>query len=107
MDLILSVKKKKLKKLLYYQQLAIPADFDYSSIPGLSIELKQKLTKHKPETIAQAGLIQGMTPAAISLLIFKVREHMQVFDRKKKKQEIGTDESNTTDSDDGSCDDNA
>ena len=97
--------EKEVEKTLYYQQLVIPAEFDYNGIPGLSIELKQKLTKHKPATIAQAGLIQGMTPAAISLLIFKVREHMQAFDRKKKKQEMGTHESNTTDPDNGSCDD--
>lgn len=75
--------EKEVEKTLHYQQLALPADFDYNNIPGLSIELKQKLTKYKPETIAQAALIQGMTPAAISLLIFKVREYMQAFDRKK------------------------
>jgi len=67
--------EKEIEKTLYYQQLAIPDDFIYSAVPGLSIELKQKLTKFKPASIAQAGLIQGMTPAAISLLIFKVREH--------------------------------
>ena len=43
-------------------------------MPGLSIELQQKLVKYKPETIAQAQLIQGMTPAAIGILIFKIRE---------------------------------
>ncbi len=66
--------EKEVEKALYYQQLAIPQTFDYSDIPGLSIELSQKLTTVKPATIAQAQLITGMTPAAISLLIFKVRE---------------------------------
>ena len=70
--------EKEVEKTIHYQQLAIPADFEYSMIQGLSIELKQKLTKHKPATIAQATLIQGMTPAAISLLIFKVREYMHL-----------------------------
>ncbi len=66
--------EKEVEKALYFQQLEIPADFDYNNLEGLSIELRQKLTKHKPATIAQAQLIQGMTPAAISLLIFRVRE---------------------------------
>ncbi len=76
--------EKEVEKTRYYQQLEIPKDFEYTAIPGLSIELKQKLTKYKPETIAQAGLIQGMTPAALSLLIFKVRDHMRALKRRKK-----------------------
>jgi tRNA uridine 5-carboxymethylaminomethyl modification enzyme len=57
-----------------YQQLIFPATFDFSEIPGLSIELQQKLKRLQPKTIAQAELIPGMTPAAISLLIFKINE---------------------------------
>lgn len=57
-----------------HQELIIPEDFNYKNVPGLSIELQQKLSKHKPATIAQAHLIQGMTPAAISLLIFMLRQ---------------------------------
>jgi len=56
-----------------YQLLKIPKGFCYSDLPGLSKELQEKLTKHRPETIAQAALIPGMTPAAVSLLIFKAR----------------------------------
>ena len=67
--------QKEVEKTEYYQQLAIPTDFQYDDMPGLSIELRQKLTSVKPATIAQAQLITGMTPAAISLLIFKVREN--------------------------------
>jgi tRNA uridine 5-carboxymethylaminomethyl modification enzyme len=61
------------KKLKEYRDLKIPSNFIFKNIPGLSIELQQKLEKYKPETIAQASLIQGMTPAALSLLIFKTR----------------------------------
>lgn len=68
---------KEVQKNEEYRQLVIPAMFDYSDMPGLSKELQEKLKKHKPATIAQAGLIQGMTPAAISLLIFRVRETMK------------------------------
>lgn len=66
--------EKEIEKSKQYQELRIPESFDYMLIPGLSTELKQKLIKHKPQTIAQAMLITGMTPAAISLLIFKIRE---------------------------------
>ena len=65
---------REIEKAEEYRELAIPADFDYTNISGLSKELQQKLAKIKPATIAQAGLVQGMTPAGISLLIFKVRE---------------------------------
>ncbi|MVA37265.1 tRNA uridine-5-carboxymethylaminomethyl(34) synthesis enzyme MnmG [Agrobacterium vitis] len=47
----------------------IPKDFDYASLSGLSNELKQKLQKTRPENLSQAAKVEGMTPAAISLLI--------------------------------------
>lgn len=52
----------------------IPADFDYSELPGLSNELKQKLTATRPWSVAQAKKINGMTPAAVSLLIACLRK---------------------------------
>jgi tRNA uridine 5-carboxymethylaminomethyl modification enzyme len=48
---------------------AIPADFDFSALPSLSGEVRQKLAKHRPATIAQAGRIEGMTPAALLVLL--------------------------------------
>jgi tRNA uridine 5-carboxymethylaminomethyl modification enzyme len=51
----------------------IPDWLDYSVIPGLSAELKQKLAAHKPATIAQAQAIEGMTPAAATLLLAIIR----------------------------------
>lgn len=47
----------------------LPADLDYAQVRGLSKEVQQKLGQHKPETIGQASRIQGVTPAAISLLL--------------------------------------
>ena len=47
----------------------LPPDFDYAEVRGLSREVQQKLNLHKPETIGQAGRIQGVTPAAVSLLL--------------------------------------
>lgn len=51
----------------------IPTDFDYSQLSGLSNELKQKLQRAEPYSIAQAAKIDGMTPAAISLLLVHLR----------------------------------
>ncbi len=66
--------KQEIKKTAHFKELAIPAKFNYFDMPGLSKELQQKLTKHQPITIAHAALIPGMTPAALSLLIFRVKE---------------------------------
>ena len=48
---------------------AIPADFDFASVRGLTGEVAQKLARVRPETVGQAQRIPGMTPAAISLLL--------------------------------------
>ncbi len=49
--------------------IRIPADFDFSSLPSLSNEVRQKLERHRPVTLAQAGRIDGMTPAGLTLLL--------------------------------------
>lgn len=51
------------------EEKIIPADFDFTQLPGLSNELKQKLERFKPANLSQAGRIDGMTPAALSLLL--------------------------------------
>lgn len=56
------------------ESIRLPADFDYSGVNGLSKEVQQKLNTHKPETIGQAGRIQGVTPAAISLLLVHLKK---------------------------------
>lgn len=50
-------------------------ELDYSQVQGLSIEVQQKLNRHKPETIGQASRISGVTPAAISLLLVHLKRH--------------------------------
>ncbi len=52
---------------------ALPDDIDYSQVRGLSKEVQQKLSEHRPQTIGQAGRIQGVTPAAISLLLVHLK----------------------------------
>ncbi len=56
---------------------AIPTDFDYSRIDGLSNELKHKLTKARPGSIAQAGKIDGITPSALALLLTWLRRDQE------------------------------
>ncbi|WP_250492890.1 tRNA uridine-5-carboxymethylaminomethyl(34) synthesis enzyme MnmG [Caballeronia sp. GAWG1-1] len=51
----------------------LPEAIDYSEVRGLSFEARQKLTQHRPETIGQASRIQGITPAAISLLMVHLK----------------------------------
>ncbi len=55
------------------EQRSIPEAIDYTAIPGLSMELRQKLTQQRPQTIAQAQAMDGMTPAAITLLLAVIR----------------------------------
>ena len=51
----------------------LPADIDYTRVHGLSVEVQQKLNKHKPETLGQAARISGVTPAAISVLLVHLK----------------------------------
>ena len=51
------------------EYIKIPADFDFDALQGLTIECRQKLKKYKPETIAQASRISGVSPADISVLL--------------------------------------
>lgn len=55
------------------ENLLIPSDFDYSVLSSLSNELKQKLSKTRPETISQASRIDGITPAALALILAGIK----------------------------------
>ena len=55
------------------EETQLPEAIDYSRIGGLSIELQQKLIRHQPQTIGQASRIQGMTPAAIAILLVHLK----------------------------------
>ena len=56
-------------KMARLENLRIPADFDFDKVSGLSIECRQKLMRYRPETIAQASRISGVSPADISVLL--------------------------------------
>jgi tRNA uridine 5-carboxymethylaminomethyl modification enzyme len=57
------------------EDTAIPPDFDYAAVRGLSNEVRQKLAKQRPDTVGVASRISGVTPAAISLLLVHLRRH--------------------------------
>lgn len=61
-------------RLRQHENTPIPASFDYDSVEGLSNELKQKLNEARPDNIARASRIPGITPAAISLLVIYLKK---------------------------------
>lgn len=62
------------ERAAHFENLRLPADFDYSQVKALSFEVRQKLDKHRPETLGLASRISGVTPAAISLLMIHLRK---------------------------------
>ena len=57
-----------------YESLRLPDEFDYTQVTALSFEARQKLSKHRPETLGQASRLSGITPAAISLLLVHLKK---------------------------------
>jgi tRNA uridine 5-carboxymethylaminomethyl modification enzyme len=67
--------KDEVQRAAYYENLKLPAELDYLQVPALSIEVRQKLNKHRPETLGLASRISGVTPAAISLLLVHLKKN--------------------------------
>ncbi|MDO5624380.1 MAG: tRNA uridine-5-carboxymethylaminomethyl(34) synthesis enzyme MnmG [Pseudomonadota bacterium] len=66
--------RDEVERAAHYENLRLPPELDYMQIPALSIEVRQKLQKHRPDTLGQAGRISGVTPAAISLLLIHLKK---------------------------------
>jgi len=66
--------QEEIDKLRRQENTAIPENFDYQVVKGLSNEVKQKLSDARPETLARAARIPGVTPAAISLLLIYLKK---------------------------------
>jgi tRNA uridine 5-carboxymethylaminomethyl modification enzyme len=60
--------QRQVEQLQSSEGRTIPEGFDYAGIPGLSTEVRQKLSRVRPRTLGQAGRIPGVTPAAIGIL---------------------------------------
>jgi tRNA uridine 5-carboxymethylaminomethyl modification enzyme len=66
--------KDEVERAAHYENLKLPVDLDYLQVAALSIEARQKLQKHRPETLGQASRISGITPASISLLLIHLKK---------------------------------
>ncbi|HEX5360383.1 MAG TPA: tRNA uridine-5-carboxymethylaminomethyl(34) synthesis enzyme MnmG, partial [Fluviicoccus sp.] len=67
--------QEEIDKLRAHEEMTLPDDFDYDRVSGLSNEVKAKLKATRPATLAQAGRIPGLTPAAVSLLMIYLKKH--------------------------------
>jgi len=67
--------KEEVERSTYFEKLRLPEKVDYMQVAALSIEVRQKLQEHRPETLGQASRISGVTPAAISLLLVHLKKH--------------------------------
>jgi tRNA uridine 5-carboxymethylaminomethyl modification enzyme len=65
--------REEIEKVQQYESLSLPENLNYTDVPGLSNEVQQKLNQFKPQTMAQAARISGVTPAAISLLLVHLK----------------------------------
>ncbi len=66
---------REIKKTKRQNKKKIPPNLNYSSIAGLSNEVKEKLTNHKPETIGKASRLEGVTPAAVNLILIQLKKN--------------------------------
>ena len=67
--------REEIQRQQRHETTAIPLDFDYVAVNGLSAELRQKFERVRPETVGQAQRIPGMTPAAVSILLVHLERH--------------------------------
>ena len=65
---------EEVERAAYYENLRLPDELDYMAVSALSHEARQKLNKHRPETLGQASRLSGITPAAISLLLIHLKK---------------------------------
>jgi tRNA uridine 5-carboxymethylaminomethyl modification enzyme len=66
--------KGEVERAAFYEHLRLPEQLDYMQVSALSIEARQKLAKHRPETLGQASRISGITPASVSLLLIHLKK---------------------------------
>ncbi|HSF20927.1 MAG TPA: tRNA uridine-5-carboxymethylaminomethyl(34) synthesis enzyme MnmG, partial [Burkholderiales bacterium] len=65
--------REEVARFEHHENLKLPEDIDYGSLRGLSVEVRQKLAAHRPETLGQASRISGITPAAVSVLLVHLK----------------------------------
>ena len=65
---------EEVQRAVHFESLVLPAELDYAQVTALSHEVRQKLSRHRPQTLGQASRIAGVTPAAISLLLVHLKK---------------------------------
>ena len=65
--------RDEVQRAAQYENLRLPETLDYEQVTALSIEVRQRLTRYRPETLGQASRLSGITPAAISLLLIHLK----------------------------------
>jgi len=70
----IEIQRGQIDQLKKMQELTIPAAFEYARVAGLSNELREKLGRTQPKTLAEAARISGITPAALTALVFHLRQ---------------------------------
>ncbi len=65
---------EEVERAAHFEGLKLPSELDYAQVPALSHEVRQKLSRHRPQTLGQASRIAGVTPAAISLLLVHLKK---------------------------------
>jgi tRNA uridine 5-carboxymethylaminomethyl modification enzyme len=63
------------EKALHFEGFKLPPEMDYAQVTALSIEARQTLAKHKPQTLGLASRISGITPATVSLLLVYLKKN--------------------------------
>ena len=72
----IDLQKVEVERASQYENLKLPADLDYLQVSALSIEARQTLSKHRPETLGMASRISGVTPATVSLLLVHLKKNL-------------------------------
>ncbi|MES2509119.1 MAG: tRNA uridine-5-carboxymethylaminomethyl(34) synthesis enzyme MnmG [Pseudomonadota bacterium] len=72
----IDLQKVEVERAAHYENLKLPADLDYLQVTALSFEARQKLAKHRPETLGLASRISGITPATVSLLLVHLKKNL-------------------------------
>jgi tRNA uridine 5-carboxymethylaminomethyl modification enzyme len=64
---------REIEKFRHLEKIKLPQEFDYDRVHGLSNELKEKLSRVRPASLGQASRIEGITPAAMSVLLVALK----------------------------------
>jgi tRNA uridine 5-carboxymethylaminomethyl modification enzyme len=72
----IDLQKTEVERAAHYENLKLPAELDYMQVTALSVEVRQKLARHRPQTLGQASRISGVTPAAFSLLLVHLKKSL-------------------------------